>query len=148
MKAAVDEIETKDRVTIRAKHRDEEGRIKVEKVEVNTHNTETLKHIEKKLVDTGVQRMERHSADPRVSVKKPAPKKGHGGKFTWEGPDAEVENELGAEPALDQGDPNYVDEEVVDEEVKDRVVGEVEAAKLAEAREGVARVDVDPRLPV
>ncbi|KAL9238827.1 hypothetical protein vseg_013200 [Gypsophila vaccaria] len=152
MKAAVEE--TKEKVTIRAKHRDEEGRMKVEKVEVATHNTETLKHIEKKLVDTGVHRLERHSADPRASVKKPAPKKGHGGKFTWEGPGAEAETELQAEAeeVLDKGDPNYVDDEddVVgdDEDVRDRVVGEVEAAKVAESREGVARLDLHPKLSV
>ncbi|KAK9755514.1 hypothetical protein RND81_01G031100 [Saponaria officinalis] len=144
--AAVDET-----VTIRAKHRDEEGRTKVEKVEVASHNTETLKHIEKKLVDIGVHRLERHSADPRASVKKPAPKKGHGGKFTWEGPALEAENELEAELVLDKGDPNYVDEEAEeaeDEVVKERVVGEVETAKVVESRDGVARVDVDPKLIV
>uniref|UniRef100_A0A803MQP2 Uncharacterized protein n=1 Tax=Chenopodium quinoa TaxID=63459 RepID=A0A803MQP2_CHEQI len=108
---------------LRTKHRDEEGRVVSEKIELHAHDKDTLKHIEKKLVDTGLHRLERHSADTKASVKKPPPKKGH-------------------------GDPNYVDEEKVvdDEEVKERVKGEVEVAKVVEGKEGVARVEVDPQL--
>ncbi|KNA19160.1 hypothetical protein SOVF_064140 [Spinacia oleracea] len=123
-------------VVIRGKHRDEEGRVVVEKVEVHTHDKDTLKHLEKKLVDTGLHRLERHSADNRASVKKPPPKKGHGGKYTWEGPDLEVENEFEADLVLDKGDPNYVDqEEELDHEVKERIKGQLEVAKLPQARE-------------
>ena len=148
MASAVDN--TKDTVILRIKHRDEEGKITTEKTEVNTHNMDTLKHIEKKLVDTGLHRLERHSADYRASVKKPPPKKGHGGKYTWEGPNPEAENELEAVEVLDKGDPNYVeeDEEVIGEESKDLVKGEIEVPKVVEEREGVARVDVDPQLNV
>ncbi|XP_021743153.1 uncharacterized protein LOC110709246 [Chenopodium quinoa] len=138
-----------DPVTLRTKHRDEEGKVVSEKIELHAQDKDTLKHIEKKLVDTGLHRLERHSADTRASVKKPPPKKGHGGKYTWEGPDLEADNELKAEPAIDEGDPNYVDEEeevVDDEEVKERVKGEVEVAKVVEDKEGVARVEVDPRI--
>ncbi|KMT06360.1 hypothetical protein BVRB_7g160420 [Beta vulgaris subsp. vulgaris] len=151
MKAAVDE--TKETVTLRAKHRDEEGKIVTEKVEVHTHDVDSLKHVEKKLVDTGLHRLERHSADHKASVKKPPPKKGRGGKYTWEGPmtEADVELEAGV-PVLDEGDPNFVDDEKEvggdDEEVRDMVKGEVEVAKVVEGREGVARVDVDPTLNV
>lgn len=150
MKAAL--YETKDTVTIRAKYRNEEGRTKVEKVEVHTHNVDTIKHIERKLVDTGVQRLERHPADGKGGVKRPPPKKGHGGKFTWEGPDPEAEYKLEAEGAIDEGDPNYVREEEESEEMggreEDLVKGEVEVAKAAEEREGIARIDVDPGLNV
>lgn len=147
-----------DTVTIRAKHRDEEGKTIVEKVEVHTHSVDTIKHIERKLVDTSVSRLERHPADGKGPLKKPPPKKGHGGKFTWEGPEPEPDTELKAEPAIDEGDPNYVEEyeeegrkgrrrrqvenkEDEEEEEKELIKGEVEVAK-----EGVARIDVDPRL--
>uniref|UniRef100_A0A803MZP6 Uncharacterized protein n=1 Tax=Chenopodium quinoa TaxID=63459 RepID=A0A803MZP6_CHEQI len=90
-----------DPVTLRTKHRDEEGKVVSEKIELHAQDKDTLKHIEKKLVDTGLHRLERHSADTRASVKKPPPKKGH---------------------------------------------GEVEVAKVVEDKEGVARVEVDPRI--
>lgn len=152
-----------DTVTIRAKHRDAEGKTIVEKVEVHTHSVDTIKHIERKLVDTGVSRLERHPVDGRGPLKKPPPKKGHGGKFTWEGPEPEPDTELEAEPAIDEGDPNYVEEEYEeegrkvrrcrqvenkeeDEEEKELIKGEVEVAKAPVAKEGVARIDVDPHL--
>ncbi|KAK3226723.1 hypothetical protein Dsin_006585 [Dipteronia sinensis] len=143
----------KDTVTIRAVSRDEEGRKRVEKMELKTHNIDTIKYIEKKLTDKGVQRMERHPA-AGIGIGKPSPKSGHGGKYTWEGPDDMATAELmAAPPAIDEKDPNYVDEETEEKimngeksDVAGLVVGEVEVAKAAENREGVARVDIDPRL--
>lgn len=144
----VDEGKGKETVTFRAPSHDEEGRKRVEKVEVDT-----LKYIEKKLENKGVLRMERHPADG-LSLKRGPPKSGHGGKYTWEGPKDSVHNELeGAPPALDEKDPNFVDEEEEErivkgeeEDVAGLVVGEVEVAKAAEVKEGVARVEVDPSL--
>lgn len=142
-------------VTIKAETRDEEGKKKIEKVELDAHNIDTVKYVERKLVDKGVQRMERHPSDG-LPYRRPPPKSGHGGKYTWEGPAEEVENELDPTPvAEDKRDPNYVDEEAEervvkgeDEEVAGLVVGEVEVAKAVEAKEGVARIEVDPRLKV
>ncbi|KAL0374951.1 UNVERIFIED_CONTAM: hypothetical protein Sradi_3410800 [Sesamum radiatum] len=142
MKAVVDE--KKDKVTIRAECRADEGRKHVEKVELKTHDVETVKYVERKLVDKGVGRLERHPADGLPL--KHDPKKGHGGKYTWEGPAKEFEAELEAEPAIDEKDPNYVEEEVGEEGTDELVVGEVEVAKAAE--EGVARIEVDPHLKV
>lgn len=140
--------EKKETVTIRAVGRDEEGRKRVEKTEVGTHNLDTLKYIEKKLVDKGVQRLDRHPRDGLPLGKQP--KAGHGGKYTWEGPDGLVENELDEVPAaLDENDPNYVDEGAeVEAEEGGLVVGEVEVAKVAAPEGGgVARIDVvDPKL--
>jgi hypothetical protein len=151
MKRIDDKEET---VTLRAVSRDEEGRKKVEK-EVNTHNIDTLKYLEKKLMDKGVHRMDRHPVDGLGGIGKPSPKSGHGGKYTWEGPDDLAESELlGVPPAIDEKDPNYVgdEEETIlrgeDSDVAGLVVGEVEVAKVAEARKGVARVEVDPQLTV
>ncbi|KAL6998142.1 hypothetical protein U1Q18_008269 [Sarracenia purpurea var. burkii] len=130
---------------------DEKGHKRVENVEeliINAPNIDTVKYVEKKLADKGVQRMERHPADG-LPFARPPPKSGHGGKYTWEGPAEEAENELDpAPPAIDEKDPNYVDDEEEtaapkEEEVGELVVGQVEAA---EVREGVARIEVDPRL--
>ncbi|KAK4419318.1 hypothetical protein Salat_2344700 [Sesamum alatum] len=144
MKAVMDE--KKDKVTIKAECRAEEGRKHVEKVELKTHDVEKVKYVERKLVDKGVARLERHPADGLPL--KHDPKKGHGGKYTWEGPEKEFEAELEAEAAIDEKDPNYVEGEVGDdeEESDELVVGEVEVAKAAE--EGVARIEVDPQLKV
>ncbi|XP_062165861.1 uncharacterized protein LOC133872378 [Alnus glutinosa] len=154
MKRIDDKEET---VTFRAVSRDKEGRKKkVEKKEGNTHKI-TLKYQEKKLMDKGVHRMDRHPVDGLGGIGKPPPKSGHGGKFTWEGPDDLVKTELlGVPPAIDEKDPNYVNEEKEEEtilrgedsDVAGLVVGEVEVAKVAEARKGVARVEVDPQLTV
>lgn len=142
----------KETVTIRALSRDEEGRKVVEKVEVNTHDPDTLRYVEKKLRDKGIQRMDRHPVDgvPLNQV----PKSGRGGKYTWEGPEGIIDSELNPAPAaLDSGDPNYPDEEeqlpsgkADADDVGDPVIGEVEVAKVAEGREGVSRVDVVPQL--
>lgn len=140
----------KDKVVIRAVSRDEEGKKRVEKMELNTRNIDTIKYVEKKLMDKGVQRMDRHPVDGLGGIGKPPPKSGHGGKYTWEGPDDLAENELdAAPPAIDEKDPNYVDEELEEKIVKGEegdglVIGEVEVAK--EAKEGVARVEIDPNL--
>ncbi|KAJ7976045.1 hypothetical protein O6P43_005874 [Quillaja saponaria] len=145
----------KDTVTIKAVRHDEEGKKRVDKTELNTHNIDTIKYVEKKLIDKGVQRLERHPANG-IPFGKPPPKSGHGGKYTWEGPDDLVENETSpVPPAIDEKDPNYVDEDeeekIVkgeDEDVAGFVVGEVEVPKAAEDSEGVARIEVDPRLKV
>lgn len=100
--------EKQEKVTIRAVSHDEEGKKTVEKTELNTHNIDTIKYVEKKLIKKGVQRLERHPADG-IGIGRPPPKSGHGGKHTWEGPDDMAENELLA--AIDEKDPNYVDEE-------------------------------------
>ncbi|KAG9159078.1 hypothetical protein Leryth_017544 [Lithospermum erythrorhizon] len=144
MKPVLDE--NKGNITIKAACRADEEKTKhIEKVEVKTHDVDTIKYVEKKLVEKGVQRLERHPADGLPL--KHDPKKGHGGKYTWEGPSKGVENELEVAPiAIDENDPNYVDEEEEKkiDEVGEIVVGEVEVAKKDE--EGVARIEVDPKL--
>ncbi|CAN7107439.1 unnamed protein product [Brassica rapa subsp. narinosa] len=141
--------ETKNTVVLRAEHRDEEGRKAVDKFELKTRNPETIKQVEKKLMEKGVQRMERHPADG-IPLKK-QPKSGHGGKYTWEGPDRVEDYEMQPDPpAMDEGDPNYDEEQAKkntgggDDVAVELVKGEVEVAK--EAPTGVARVEVDPRL--
>ncbi|XP_022747289.1 uncharacterized protein LOC111297023 [Durio zibethinus] len=140
-------------VVIRAVNRDEEGRKKIERTEVPSRNIDTIKYVERKLEDKGVQRMERHPANG-IGIGRPPPKSGHGGKYTWEGPNDLAGNELmPVPPAVDKKDPNYVDEEEEERilsgensDVAGFVVGELEVAKAAEDREGVARVEVDSRL--
>ncbi|XP_058108702.1 uncharacterized protein LOC131251775 [Magnolia sinica] len=136
--------------TIRVVSRDEEGRKRVEKAELNAHNPDTLRYMEKKLHDKGVQRMERHPVDGFGIAHRP-PKLGHGGKFTWEGPANPAENVLSAALlAIDEKDPNYVDGDDDigrgDSDVEGAVVGEVEVAKAAEAKEGVSRIEILPPL--
>jgi hypothetical protein len=147
----------KDTVVIKTVSRDAEGKKRVEKAELKTHNIDTIKYVEKKLMDKGVMRMERHPVDGKGGIGRPPPKSGHGGKFTWEGPydEAEIELEAAAPPAIDEKDPNYVDEVVEEKIVKGEekdvagvVVGEIEVAKAVEGRHGVARVEVDPRLVI
>ncbi|KAI5640615.1 hypothetical protein M9H77_00455 [Catharanthus roseus] len=117
--------DSKETVTFRAVSKDEGGSKRVEKVDSNSHNIETLKHIEKKLIDKGVQRKDRRPVDGRPLNRQP--KSGHGGKFTWEGPEDMAESELDPAPAfLDENDPNYVDDE--------------------EAEQGLRRNDADPKL--
>lgn len=130
---------------VKAVHRDEEGKKHVDKVPVpNTRHPETVRYIERKLVDKGFHRFERHPVDGRGGIGAPPPKSGRGGKYTWEGPDGVIESELDPAPlAVDPNDPNYVPEEKVEEE-EELVVGEVEVARAPEAKEGVARIDVIP----
>ncbi|KAG8376659.1 hypothetical protein BUALT_Bualt09G0086600 [Buddleja alternifolia] len=142
MKPVIDE--KKEKVTISTECGADEGKKHLEKVELKTHDVDTVKYVERKLAGKGVARMERHPADGLPL--KHDPKKGHGGKYTWEGPLKEFE--VDAPPAIDERDPNYVEEEeVAEEEVGELVVGEVEVAKAA-AEEGVARIEVDPHLKV
>ncbi|KFK38384.1 hypothetical protein AALP_AA3G106600 [Arabis alpina] len=147
---AVDE--TKNTVVLRAAHSNEEGRKCVDKFELKTRNPDTIKQVEKKLMEKGVQRMERHPSDGN-SLKRPPPKSGHGGKYTWEGPDRMEDYEMHPyPPAMDEGDPNYDEEQTGNKErggggddvAVEFVKGEVEVAK--EAPGGVGRVEVDPRL--
>lgn len=136
-----------EKVVRAVRQEDEAGKKKVEKIELDTHNRDTIKYVEKKLMNKGVQRLERHPSDG-IGIGRPPPKSGHGGKYTWEGPADEAENELTAPAAVDEKDPNYVDEEErgKEEEEGSLVIGEVEVPKVAEEEEGVARVEVDPRL--
>ncbi|XP_015161540.1 uncharacterized protein [Solanum tuberosum] len=132
----------KETVTFRAISHDEEGKTKITKLETNTHNIETLKHTEKKLVDKGVHRKDRRPIDG-IPLNKQS-KSGHGGKFTWEGP-VEYELDDDVPVAIDENDPNYVDDG--DEEVsgvEGFVVGQIDVAKVVD--EGVARVDVVDRV--
>ncbi|KAL3839754.1 hypothetical protein ACJIZ3_024345 [Penstemon smallii] len=137
-------------VTFRALSHDEAGMNRVEKIEVDTHNIDTLKHIEKKLIDKGLHRKDRRPRDGLpIDLQH---KSGHGGKYTWEGPADDVANELDEGPTvMDEKDPNYVDEEAEGKILRGEVsgvagmvVGEVDVPKLAE--KGVSRIDVDPVL--
>ncbi|KAI3471988.1 hypothetical protein Pfo_028676 [Paulownia fortunei] len=112
MKPVIDK--KNDKATIRAECRADEGKKHLEKVELKTHNVDTVKYVEKKLVGKGVGRLERHPADGLPL--KHDPKKGHGGKYTWEGPQKEFEAEREAEAAIDERDPNYVEGEGAEEE--------------------------------
>ncbi|RAL51679.1 hypothetical protein DM860_010397 [Cuscuta australis] len=100
---------------------------------VETRNVDGRKHLERKLAEKGVQRLDRHPADGLPL--KHDPKSGRGGKYTWEGPAGkeEEEEEEAIDPALDERDPNYVDAE---EEEEENGGGAVE----------VGKVDVDPQL--
>lgn len=133
-------------ISFRNVSRDEEGLKRVEKNKAKTVKPDTLRYIEKKLVDKGVQRLERHPVDGLGDLGRPPPKMGHGGKYRWEGPRV-LEDELSAPPAIDERDPYYVEgeeERGVDE--VSSVVGEVEVAKAAEAKAGVLRVEIQPSL--
>lgn len=110
------------------KKRDEGQKLK-------THNVDSVKYVERKLVDRGIGRLERHPADGLPL--KHDPKKGHGKKYTWEGPLKEFE-------ALDDKDPNYPEVDDGEGTDSDLVVGEVEVAKTAD--KGVARIELDPNL--
>lgn len=137
---------------MRVVHRDEEGHKVTEKVPVpETRRPDTAKHVERKLEEQGLHRLERHPANaPRgVGIGAPPPKSGRGGKYTWEGPEGLVDSELDPAPAaIDRNDPNYEEEGEgqQDEVAEEVVVGEVEVAKVAQARAGVARVEVAPPL--
>nr|XP_043612417.1 uncharacterized protein LOC122584268 [Erigeron canadensis] len=135
-------------VTFRAVSANEEGRKVVEKTEVQTHNPDTLKHIEKKLIDKGLHRLDRHPRDG-IPLEKQS-KGGRGGKYTWDGPGGMIDDELDPGPeVMDEKDPNYVseeEEERVARENEGAVVGQVDVAKVAQ--QGVARIDVDPHLKV
>ncbi|KAJ4763865.1 hypothetical protein LUZ62_074240 [Rhynchospora pubera] len=128
-------------------HRDEEGKKVTEKVPVpNTRHPETVRYIERKLVDKGLHRLDRHPVDGLGGIGAPPPKSGRGGKYTWEGPDGAIDSELDpAPPAVDPKDLNYVPDEKLEEE-EELVVREVEMAKAREAKEGVARIEVVPPL--
>lgn len=144
----------KNTTTLPVVTRDEEGKQRVEKMEVEARGVDTLKYIERKLMDKGVRRMERHPADGLGGINRPPPKSGRGSKYTWEGLEDPAESKLApSPPAIDEKDPNYVDEEAEekvtrgeDAEVAELVVGEVEVPKVREV--GVARIDVDPHLMV
>ncbi|KAK8477770.1 hypothetical protein V6N13_059811 [Hibiscus sabdariffa] len=82
--------EKKAPVVLRAVSQDEEGRKKVERAEEPSRNIDTIKYIERKLENKGVQRMERHPADGK-GIGQPPPKSCHGGKYTWEGADGVAE---------------------------------------------------------
>ena len=130
---------------MRVTHRDEEGKKVTEKLPVpETRRPDTAKYFERKLEEQGFHRFERHPANaPRgVGIGTPPPKSGRGGKYTWEGPGGLVGDEL--DPAPPAIDPNYEEDE--DGAAREAVVGEVEVAKVAGERGGIARVDVAPPL--
>jgi hypothetical protein len=135
---------------MRVVHRDEEGHMVKEKVPIpETRHPDTAKHFERKFEEKGLHRLERHPANGPRGIGAPPPKSGRGGKFTWEGPDGIVDSELDPLPAaIDRNDPNYEEEGEgeMEDVAKEALVGEVEVAKVAEARDGVARVDVAPPL--
>ena len=157
-------IRSKPGTVMRVVHGDEEGRRRVEKVAVpETRRPDTLRYVERKLCEKGLHRMERHPVHGGYGPHK----SGHGGKYTWEGPDDLAHAELDPAPAaIDEGDPNYdggpAAGEVLlgeapaaaaaaaageeEEESDQLVVGEVEVAKVAEARAGVSRIEVLPPL--
>ncbi|KAJ6793741.1 uncharacterized protein M6B38_260355 [Iris pallida] len=128
----------------KSKSKEEEEILKsVDKVIRKSRNPDTFRYVEKKLEDKGIHRRDRHPNDG-LGVHHGPPKSGHGGKFTWEGPAAEAENELDPAPAaIDPGDPNYV---VDDEQEDELVIGEVEVAKVVEPKKAVARIEVHPPL--
>ncbi|RZR77068.1 hypothetical protein BHM03_00002044 [Ensete ventricosum] len=146
-RAAYERQDRAGEMEIRAVSGDEEGRKKVERVEVpKTRRPDAVRYIEKKLVDKGIQRMERHPVDG-LGIGRGPPKSGHGGKFTWEGPEDVVESELDpVPPAIDEKDPNYVEEDQGNANPSEVVIGEVEVAKVAEAKEGVSRIELLPPL--
>ncbi|XP_013601732.1 PREDICTED: uncharacterized protein LOC106309221, partial [Brassica oleracea var. oleracea] len=136
------------RSDLRSEHRDEECRKAVDKLELKTRNPDTINQVEKKLMEKGVQRMERHPSDG-TQIRRPPPKSGHGGKYTWEGAARMEDYEMQPDPsAMDEGDLNYDEEKIGGGGGDDMAVevgkGEVEVAK--EAPGGVARAEVDPRL--
>ncbi|MQM12886.1 hypothetical protein Taro_045809 [Colocasia esculenta] len=138
---------------MRVVHGDEEGRRVVEKVAVpETRRPDTIRYVERKLWEKGLHRMERHPVHGGYGPHK----SGHGGKYTWEGPADRAHAELDPAPAaIDEADPNYerpgvevggaaaAGEEEEEEQGGGLVVGEVE---VAEAREGVSRIEVLPPL--
>ncbi|TJX50879.1 hypothetical protein E8P77_26860 [Soehngenia saccharolytica] len=91
-----------------------------------------------KNVQRGVERLERHPARGYLGLPS---KKGHGGKYTWEGPEQECLVDLPPD-AIDEGDPNYIDEAQQGENEEEVVKGVVEVAKAPDAPQGVARVEV------
>ncbi len=88
-------------------------------------------YLQQKMVQKGHDRLERRPASGYQGLPR---KSGHGGKYTWEGPRGE-EDDFPA--AIDERDPNFVDEE---QEEMD--TGVVEAAKAPAAPQGAARIDV------
>lgn len=135
---------------MRVTRRDEEGHKVSKRVPVpETRRPDTARHLERKLEEQGLHRLEHHPANAPlgVGIGMPPPKSGRGGKYTWEGAGGLVEDQMGSAPAaIDRNDPNYEEEEEEADVTKDGVVGEVEVAKLAEHRDGVARLDVAPPL--
>ncbi|CAL9119974.1 unnamed protein product [Musa textilis] len=90
--------------------------------------------------------MEHHPVDG-LGIGRSPPKSGHGCEFTWEGPEDVVESELDSvPPAIDEKDPNCDEEGRGDVNPSEVVIGEVEVAKVAEAKEGVSRIEVLPPL--
>ncbi|XP_078435041.1 plant/protein [Wolffia australiana] len=87
---------------------DEEGRHRVEKVAVpETRRPDTLRYVERKMCEKGINRMERRPVDGQT-LKCGPHKSGHGGRFTWEGPDDVAHSQLDPAPAaVDAGDPNF-----------------------------------------
>uniref|UniRef100_A0A0D9XWW9 Uncharacterized protein n=1 Tax=Leersia perrieri TaxID=77586 RepID=A0A0D9XWW9_9ORYZ len=100
---------------MRVTHRDEEGHKVTEKLPVpETRRPDTARHLERKLEEQGLHRLDRRPANgpPAKGIGAPPPKSGRGGKFTWEGPDSIVDSQLDPlPPAIDRNDPNYDEDE-------------------------------------
>jgi len=99
------------------------------------HQEEYLQH---KTVQKGYDRLERRPASGYQGLPR---KSGHGGKYTWEGPRGEEEDE-DYPAAIDEKDPNFIDsaQEELDRQVAD---GVVEVPKAPAAPQGVARIDLN-----
>ncbi|EOY08101.1 Uncharacterized protein TCM_022422 [Theobroma cacao] len=141
-------------VVIQAVSHDEERKKKVEKTEVPSRNIDTIKYVEKKLEDKGVQRMERHPANG-IGIGRPPPKSGHGGKYTWEGLMTWQRTSCWRCLQLSMRRTQTISMRRKNRglrgeksDVAGFVMGEVEVAKAFEDREGVARVELDPHLKV
>ncbi|CAK9228272.1 unnamed protein product [Sphagnum troendelagicum] len=95
-------------------------------------------------VKKGFERLDRRSASGTRGDTK---KSGHGGKFTWDGPNSEEEDyDVASPPVTDRNDPNYVDEPVKEEEKKVAEEKEVGIAAAPAAVFGLA--ELAAKLPV
>ncbi|GKU95971.1 hypothetical protein SLEP1_g9259 [Rubroshorea leprosula] len=102
----------------------------VEKTEVYSHNIDTIRYVEKKMEKEGVQRLDRHPTN-RIGPGRSLPKAAPPVPVPVPVPANMVDNELDPVPtSVDEGDPNYVDEEVEDGNVDGIVVAKA-VAKMA-----------------
>jgi hypothetical protein len=94
-------------------------------------------------VKKGFERLDRRSASGTRGGTK---KSGHGGKFTWDGPNSEEEGyDVASPPVTDRNDPNYVDEPVKEEEEK---VAEEKEVGIAATPMVVGLAELAAKLPV
>ncbi|KAL3693383.1 hypothetical protein R1sor_007034 [Riccia sorocarpa] len=96
----------------------------------------TLQHQEiythAKNVKKGSERLDRRSGR---GVRGEPKKSGHGGKFTWDGPASEEDLEEDVVIALDENDPNYVEEPELEEtEVRSKVLNDDRGPGIVEPK--------------